>query len=435
MKKLLAVLFVTVFITGTFAQQMIDGSPYANKLPANSVVQSPLLVNSNPTSVPKRDIGDAHSVWINFPYILNDYSGGTWSTYTQHLFPDTFIKIRYIQTVATPTPHYEFVYNYVRWNSVGLTVNPKSDYIGLTNLWDGQSYTVDSISFFYGYYRFSNPNVVDTLVIQVMKPENLNPYTWSATKKPAFSIPGFNRSLCEATKADFTQRIPLHATDTFTFKQQKWGIWNVKMTNFTIPTGGPVSVVWTFKSGSKYGQGDTIPYAKWDSVQGVNKPLNMFFWAAYYDESAEQLNEYTNGDLINFQHRYKDFSTDIAGRYIPGAFWAKPLYPIALFKITYTEAVQPIGINDLTSDVKTRCYPNPLRISQDFNVQLTLSTEKSVLVELFDLMGHKVTTIANTRLAAGEHTFTTSTGNLSAGIYVCKITADNSSSSFRINVR
>lgn len=435
MKKLIVLLFVALFITGTFAQQIFDGNPFANKLPENSYVQSPLIVNSNPMNVPKRDIGDPHSIWINFPFTLNDYTGGQWTTYTQHMFPDTFVKIRYITTVPTPSPHYEFVYNYVRWNSIGLTLNPKSDYIGLPNLWDEQSYTVDSISFFYGYYRFSDPSVVDTLVIQVIKPDNLYPYTYTSTHLPAFSIPGYNRGINEAAKADFTQRIPLGAADTFTFAQQRWGIWSFPLSSFTISHGGPVAVVWTFKSGSKYGFGDTIPYAKWDSVQGVAKPLNMWFWAGYYDQSQEQLNEYNNGDLINFQHRYTDFSTNIASRYIPGSFWTNPLYPVALFKISYTEAEQPIGINNLGNEIKTKCYPNPVRASQNFNVQLNLTTEKNVLVELFDVMGHKVATMANSKLPAGESTVTMPAGNLSAGIYVCRISADNSSSSFRINVK
>ena len=64
--------------------------------------------------------------------------------------------------------------------------------------------------------------------------------------------------------ADWVLRIPLKSTDTVT---SHIGSIIEAVPNFDITNGGPVAITWTFKSGSNYGFLDTIPLAKWDSVQ------------------------------------------------------------------------------------------------------------------------------------------------------------------------
>lgn len=68
-------------------------------------------------------------------------------------------------------------------------------------------------------------------------------------------------------------------------------------------------------------------------------------------------------------------------------------------------------------------YPNPFNPST--TIKFGLPTDSNVLLEVYNLIGEKVTTIINKELNAGYHEIDFTTNELSSGIYLYKITADN----------
>jgi len=385
-------------------------------------------------------LGDVHHDWINFGYYLCDATIGdaanNYVTYSSILFPDTFIMVRYTDRINGG-----FLWRNVWWCSVGSVLNPTSQILKMGNIdvKNGAGYSVDSIEIPYWYDRFSDASVIDTLVIQMYKPAHLSEYKYTQganAGKVAFAVPNYSRPKKEGAMADWEKRIYLHSTDTVT---SHLGTFKVAVPGFALPNGGPVAITWTFKSGSHYGYLDTIPLAKWDSVQGVKNPLNAFYWLYYSDQSQEELFEDNNGLIVNTQQRYADLSTNFPSTYLSFSMWLSTtpplsyaLYPMVSMKITWTETV---GINDLAKDVKVQLYPIPAVRTQNANLDMTLSGNKNVSIDIYDLLGHKVSSVTSGYFNAGKHSFSINTSDLEAGMYICNIVADGAVKTIKFEVR
>ena len=401
--------------------------------PDNKYMISPLANQKNTTTAEKRNIGDQHSVWINFASILADFTASTLSYNTMLLFPDTNVLVRYVDVVGGK---YVFTYDYSSWCSVGEALNPYSDYIGLTNLWDKQAYKVDSISFFYIYERFGANTIPDTLILQVYKPAHLENYTYSADTSPAFAVAHFDRTKVMGKNADYTLKIPFGISDTATFSGGYFRSYQFALpANFEITNGGPVGFTMTFKPGIAHKLNDTIPLAKYDSV-AVSKPLNAFFCATYWDDSKETVKEYNNGMVINGQNRYSDYSTDFAdGAYLGSPMWnsttSKPWYLATWFKISYTETS---GINTLSNDISANIYPNPVQANGQVNVNLKLDNARNISIAVYDLPGHLITMVPDQNYNAGNHIISIPANKLCPGLYVVKVSNDGTYRSFKLRV-
>ena len=66
-------------------------------------------------------------------------------------------------------------------------------------------------------------------------------------------------------------------------------------------------------------------------------------------------------------------------------------------------------------------YPNPFNPLT--NIDLELTEESNVLIELYDMKGIKVSTILNEAMNAGYYTIPFNASNLASGMYFYKITA------------
>jgi hypothetical protein len=66
-------------------------------------------------------------------------------------------------------------------------------------------------------------------------------------------------------------------------------------------------------------------------------------------------------------------------------------------------------------------YPNPVRGEATFVYGLPESG--SVRLEIFDLLGRKVATVANGRRSAGRHEATWTVGAVSSGVYLARFNA------------
>jgi hypothetical protein len=84
-----------------------------------------------------------------------------------------------------------------------------------------------------------------------------------------------------------------------------------------------------------------------------------------------------------------------------------------------SHANTPTGISILNS------FPNPFNSA--VNIEYSLSSESNVSIDIFDITGKKVDSIAIGKSSAGEHRFTWHADNLSSGAYIYRVNAGNSS--------
>ena len=83
-----------------------------------------------------------------------------------------------------------------------------------------------------------------------------------------------------------------------------------------------------------------------------------------------------------------------------------------------------IGIDPLVNTIPaeyslSQNYPNPFNPSTVINYQITQSG--NVKLEVFDILGRKVSTLVNESQIAGNHSVTWNAGNLPGGLYIYKI--------------
>ena len=91
-----------------------------------------------------------------------------------------------------------------------------------------------------------------------------------------------------------------------------------------------------------------------------------------------------------------------------------------------------VGINEAESVVSTfEIFPNPMENASA--IELALEKSSDVKMELFDLMGRKISSIADHHLAAGTYHFAI-TQPLQDGVYFVQLTSGNFTTSKRLVV-
>jgi glucuronoarabinoxylan endo-1,4-beta-xylanase len=68
-------------------------------------------------------------------------------------------------------------------------------------------------------------------------------------------------------------------------------------------------------------------------------------------------------------------------------------------------------------------YPNPFNPST--NISYTIPEASDVTLKVFDLLGREVATLVNSRMAAGDHSFSFDASNLSSGVYIYQLRTNN----------
>ena len=396
--------------------------------------------NSHFANSISRAVGDTNLFWVNFPYSLSRMNTPpTYSLGAYTMAPDTLLWVRYQKEEAGK---YVFTYTNPFICAAGTTFQLFSAVLSsLNNLRATTPYTVDSADIVYIYRRYTADNIVDTLIVQLYKPTHMvfGYYTMQSTgDRRDFGIPKYKRSTNMGSPADYTVKIPLTIADT-SRDSSGVGFFRdafVKLPTWALTTGGQFALTYSFKPGRSYSLNDTIPLAKWDSVQGVYKPINLFRCGVFGDAGQNSLSPETNNGLwITNWCRYKDWNTTVpsfANTFLPGNAWDVPLYPIVLFKVKYIETV---GINHLENDVKIQLYPSPATTSQDMNLDMTLDGKKNISIDVYDLLGHKVSSVTNGNYNSGKHTFSIGTSDLGAGMYICNIVADGAVKTIKFEVR
>jgi hypothetical protein len=429
MKKLGLLSLLIFFVVGVIAQTPVQISKklQIEGLEDGSDIRVPEAYN-------KLHFNRANETFtLNFPLLLDDFTGaGNWSPSLALVFPDSFVTIRWIDTDDTT----QFDPQPVGWHSLGSSFDPYSEVMqdaGLDYKESWQPYTLDTVSFFYFYYRYTESQIVDTLLVQAYQSDALHKFTYSADQKPAFAIAELQRSPLKGKNAIYEEKIPLTAADTHTLETGAWGIMDVPLTNFQVPTGGPVGFTVTFLPGKTPSANDTIPVAKATEFP-VESPQNAFRMGLYADpDPSYQVKEYNNGMLLNKQHRYANAVgfDNFKDQYFPGELWTNTLYPVIFFTITFDV---DYGINEIGNSFSfTDIYPNPVNAMA--NMEFTLKNEEFVSIELYNSLGQKVNTLANEKYQPGNHKLSFETYGMQSGLYFAKVVVGESAKTTRFFVQ
>jgi hypothetical protein len=97
---------------------------------------------------------------------------------------------------------------------------------------------------------------------------------------------------------------------------------------------------------------------------------------------------------------------------------------IKLTNVSIKETV--VGVNDV--DV----YPNPA--NEVVTTKFSLTEQSNVSIEIVDMLGKVVKTVANKSLTAGTYEVPTNIAELASGVYLVKITTDNGTTTERLSI-
>jgi hypothetical protein len=105
----------------------------------------------------------------------------------------------------------------------------------------------------------------------------------------------------------------------------------------------------------------------------------------------------------------------------------------AAINLAITETTSPTGISEKNSpNNKLSLFPNPA--SNVINIAYSLTKEMPVNLEVFNMLGEKVRTIAIEKQSAGKHDYSINVESLQNGVYYVKLGVENNSSVIKFNV-
>jgi hypothetical protein len=68
-------------------------------------------------------------------------------------------------------------------------------------------------------------------------------------------------------------------------------------------------------------------------------------------------------------------------------------------------------------------YPNP--VSNNMMINYSLSSSSNVMINIYDMLGNKVSSIANEKEVAGQHAITWNAKSIPQGIYIMQVRVDD----------
>lgn len=100
-------------------------------------------------------------------------------------------------------------------------------------------------------------------------------------------------------------------------------------------------------------------------------------------------------------------------------------------KFEYSNIIEVDGISPKIFSLGQN-YPNPFNPST--RIDFSIPMETNVKISIYNLIGQKITEVVNSKFAAGNHSVNFSASNLSSGIYLYKIEADNFTSTKKMQL-
>lgn len=385
--------------------------------------------------------------WVDDWAITNTFDGDDYrNVYT--IFPDK------IQALYWNVDEQEEEVAEVNWNSAGISFDPKDNTWfdpNLPKIRDWHNYTIDSVFFQFGYLRRSHDSIVDKIIVQAYKGNQLlrRAGTGSAAGKSA--TVGYNSSKGEGTNQSDSIHVTLTADDSSTVNRTT-GTFSVRTVG--IPLNEPLEmtageifgVTINFESGvTDFDSDDTLYmdprlYNKYDTIQQTR--LNTMFVSGrlqsdYNDLSSpvSALESFNNGMFIsrrisgtNRPTRYSSGGSYIYPGDVPVAFYPRiGVHYSAKFDVGLDEnTVDGYGLGDV--------YPNPAPKGTELNLSFAVNSRENVTITVYDLTGKKVMDIVDGQYEAGKHKTSFNASELESGMYLYTMTAGTYSKTERFTV-
>jgi hypothetical protein len=431
-KVLLGMLFCTSALAVT-AQRVEN----LQKLPVDKSskmvpMPEPAMKKNSGSMSKKDDVG----AWYSFPNALNSvYNNGEIVAFAPYMFIDTTVMFASFDETTQ-----QFSTDTVRYNSVGACFDPKDEIFELDELEGTETfskynkYTVDSVGFTYLYKReveeVNGVPVVDTLVIQVFKGANVEDWYIGQQSNPdeRFGTVQFDIKTGLAKGAFATIKRPLTSADT---TWSRFGVLSIPLTNFGAAAGQEMAAIFTYIPGQAYTRGDTLAGS---TLPSVKNPVNGFRFLMMPDQAQTPVTTYNNGLIVQYQQRHNPqflMAPTVTARYLASTAFNTPLYPDVQFHISATsvgveenDAFKGYGVGSI--------YPNPA--TGIANLQFELGKSENVTIDIYNVVGQKVSTVANDAYAAGKHNVSFSVENLNSGVYFYTINAGGYNKTMKFTV-
>lgn len=472
MKKLIFTTLSTLVLLSAMAQVNQPRLIWTSSpSPADQKVKSTLMLNTQNTTFGKTGVIGG---WLdNANRLVNDGipqdksgsstpSSNTWSFSYPVLFPDSFVRIAYIDaTTGNPTSYnpymmhvgYLFDGRSIFWDA--LTNAPTSN----TTLTNYSPYTLDSISFPYVYQRFNtNNNIVDTLLLEIYYPT----YSTSDTnQKSPFIDYWYNApsTIAQAT-VDYdpinnvgilpaagngiivTMKIPLSTADSC------FGGNYSRVKNIALPSSIALQSRTRFAVSFKYVP--SITYAVGDTIDGdttmmktVKKLNNSFSTCIISDYSAfDEGNShvlpfvdriYNNGLLARTETRYTysvfPSNSVFYKRFYSAGFQTQAGLALNIFPYmaAHITNVTRLGVNDVSKQITTAAiYPNPVNVNGTASVTFSIKSSTKINIDVYNVMGQLVKSVPSKMYDAGESIVDINLAGLNSGIYFVNLTSNGS---------
>jgi len=346
------------------------------------------------------------------------------------LFPDSYVKNLYLDedtgrdTSMSPN-----------WHSIGQLFeanDPAWMSADLKGLRDWYGYSIDSISIDYGYIRYSDTSVTDTLVVQLFNDRRITSGTIGLDNGTSeFGIVDFDQDKGIGKNFDRIIKVPLKtAVETPVDARGRFLPQRLTVgfeTPLVVPVNGACAATITFKPGIAYSVGDTFIFSDTLVHFGVTPPTKKFnqfgMLIDIQDQYYSVLTGRNNGIFVTSENRYDRPFTGrqafLNGRYLPNMFTNGDnqlgYYPRIHFKVNaeYNTALEELDGQE------SSLFPNPGL--KGTNARLMLSDAAgAIAVSIIDLTGKEVYQTVETVLQANS-LLELQTSHLDSGTYMVKI--------------
>ena len=400
MKKITTLFLFSGMISAGMGQS-INFQPLNNSIPETL----PTRINPHPPASPAAI--DQVSAWFNYGREIS-LAVNSSAYYRNYLFPDSTVRANFTGGVSSVWKH-----------SFGEILDPTSPYF--PSYIDPEiSYTVDSVGFWYRYYRFQNA-ADDTVVFQVFQNSKITFNQWnaqSADPDTPYAYVSYSNVLRKGLSPNLEVKVPINFNDTVSGNFVRFLAIPV---NITVPAGEKIAATFTYFPGNPFNINDTIdPLIVPPAINQINA-LTVFD----YKDSAKTLEEniYNNEMMVPTTVRYNYNTQNWNGKYIPGTSWNAGYYNMDMeFKITTIN----LSSQEIRGGLRSaQIFPNPVLKGRDAGLKFFIEKDRKVKCSVYDITGKTILVTDEKSYPQGNNFISLSTSQLKSGVYLCKISGED----------
>ena len=334
--------------------------------------------------------------------------------------------------------------NNIGTHAVGMMFDPKSELYNSPNspetpaLSKYNRYTVDSVRFFYKYRNF-NPGSVDTLLVQFYNYDRVSRLVYRNQANQILGYadsPTYDKSRKIGISTSSVKILLTDANNTDSFFSNTFASFGDSR---TVPLPAPINVIEnrtfgftvTFHSGVTAKMGDTIILNSTPLTAYPVKKLNTFQPRIFQENDNLGDTSYNYGLFSFSRTRYSTRTTEWfdAGASLGGS---KKLGIDGDFFIRYFN----VSAKEINGDGYGlgNVFPNPVTAGNDVKIEFALGKGENVNIQVFNILGTKVSDINAGKFGAGQNSVTINTANLAGGVYIYNINAGGFKASKKFTV-